>query len=402
MIKFGRYTASDLIKKFSSPLYVYQEKILQENCQKIRKLALAEDFVIHYAAKANTNIALLQIIRKAGLGVEAISPSEVLQAELAGFCLQDILYSSNNISRETLTWIIQKDLNLCLDSLCQLANYWALGGKKPVCIRVNPVLGAGHHNRVVTAGKVKFGIDLTQVEQAFQLANEQNKIINGLSIHIGSLFLETDIFHQAVENLLVIADKYQTVNYVDFGGGFGIAYREKEQDFPIDNYTQQFQKTLLQWRKKNKRNVTFGIQPGRYVVGNSGVCLTQVQSIKQNRGISFIGVDLGFNFLLRPEFYGAYHKIEHSVPTTSNQKKFTIVGNVCESGDILGKNRLLPQDTEIGDILIVRDTGAYGFSMASNYNSMLRPAEVLITASGQAKLIRKRESFSDIVKNQLF
>lgn len=399
--EFGNYNAAELLKEFGSPLYVYKEKNLRENCQKMWQLSPSTDFMIHYAIKANSNVALLKIIREEGLHAEVISPFEAMQVELAGFKKEQIFYSSNNISLKTMSWVIQKGFFLCVDSLCQLERYCQLGGENPVCLRINPAMGAGHHNRVITAGKVKFGVDLSQINKAFALASSYKKTIRGLNIHIGSLFLESSIFHQGVEELLEIAINYPTIDYIDFGGGFGIAYQEQEQDFSITNYVALFQKTLAKWRTKNNRKVTFGVQPGRYIVGNTGVCLAQVQSIKKNRGIDFIGVDLGFNFLLRPEFYGAYHKIEHSNKQGA-QKKYTIVGNICESGDILGKDRWLPKDTAIGDTLIIKDTGAYGFSMASNYNSMPRPAEVLITTTGEAKLIRQRENFADIMRNQFF
>ena len=400
----GEYSARELLAKFGSPLYVYNEKILRNNCKNIQKLIPNKNsntLVIYYAIKANTNIALLKIVQSEGLGAEVISPFEVTQAELAGFEKQDIFYSSNNISKEDMQRVIKQGIFVCIDSLCQLERYWQLGGKQSLCLRINPSIGVGHHDRVVTAGKVKFGVELLQVAEAFDLAKKYSRKINGLNIHIGSLFLDPGLFHQAVEELLQLAENYPSVDYIDFGGGFGIAYQEDEQDFPIRNYAREFQDTLTNWSTKNGRKVTFGIQPGRYIVANAGVCLTQVQSIKNNQGIDFIGVDLGFNFLLRPEFYGAYHKIQHT-SKEGKEKKWTIVGNICEAGDVLGKDRLLPKDTAIDDILLIRDTGAYGFSMASNYNSMPRPAEVLITSVGKAELIRERESFSDIIRSQRF
>ena len=395
-------SSAELVKKFGSPLYIYCEKTLRQNCQKIKKFSFDENFSIHYAMKANSNIALLKIIRQEGLQVEAITPFEAMQAELAGFSRQNILYSSNNISIEDMEWVIQKGYFLCLDAICQLERYWQLGGKEPVCIRFNPTVGAGHHTRVITAGKVKFGIDFSQVSNAFQLAKKYQKTIRGFNIHIGSLFLETDVFHHCVKELLKLAEHYPSIDYLDFGGGFGVAYNENETGFPIDNYARKFAKTLTNWQNKRNKNINFGIQPGRYIVATAGVCLGKIQSIKHNQGIDFVGMDLGFNFLLRPEFYGAYHKIEHSQKDIKEQKKFTIVGNVCESGDILGKDRMLPIDTAIGDILIIKDTGAYGFSMSSNYNSMPRPAEVLITTNKEVKLIRQREKLSNLLDNQIY
>ena len=382
-------------------MYIYGEKILRENCKEIKKLCSLEKFHIHYAVKANSNIALLKIIRSEGLQAEVISIPELKLAQMAGWKKKEILFSGNNITEEDLNWLVQNQFFICLDSLCQLETYFALGGDN-ACIRINPLKGEGHHERVITAGKVKFGIDLPQVAAAFELATQKKKKITGINAHIGSLFLESSPFQKAVELLLQIAERYPSVEYIDFGGGFGIAYKESEEDFSISNYAKKFTAILTEWLAKTKREVSFGIQPGRYIVAHAGLCLAKVQSIKNNQGINFLGTDLGFNFLLRPEFYGAYHKILHCSNPSKNTKKFTVTGNICESGDILGKDRNLPEDTKVGDLLAILDTGAYGFSMASNYNSMFRPAEVLLDLKGEAKLIRKRESFADLTNNQIF
>ena len=400
--QLGGHNSVELIREFGSPLYVYCEKTLRKNCQKIKKFSFTENFFIHYAMKANSNIALLKIIREEGLKVEAISPFEVASAELAGFSKENILYSSNNITIQDMKWVIDKGYFICLDAVCQLQRYWQLGGRKPVCIRLNPMLGAGHHNRVITAGKVKFGIDFSQVSAAFKLAKKYQGTIRGFNIHIGSLFLQPDTFHHSVKELLKLAENYPSINYLDFGGGFGVAYHEKEVDFPIDSYAEKLSKTLNSWKKKQKREIQFSIQPGRYIVATAGICLAEVQSIKKNQRINFVGVDLGFNFLLRPEFYSAYHKIIPTQKKGKRKTKITVVGNICESGDILGKDRMLPSDISIGDILAIQDTGAYGFSMASNYNSMPRPAEILITTKNKVKLIRQREKLSDLLANQIF
>ena len=402
---FGKYSAIELVKKFSSPLYVYDEKVLRKSCQKIKQLCNLKNFQIHYAVKANSNIALLKIIRSEGLQAEVISIPELKLAQMAGWKKEEILFSGNNITEEDLNWLVQNQFFICLDSLCQLETYFALGGDN-ACIRINAIKGEGHHRRVVTAGRVKFGIDLSQVGKAFELAIEKNKKIVGINSHIGSLFLEHILFQEAALLLLKIAERYPSVEYIDFGGGFGIAYKEDEKDFPIEKYSKKFTDMLENWtektQKKTKEKVIFAVQPGRYIMGHAGFCLAKVNSIKNNQGIDFLGTDLGFNFLLRPEFYGAYHKIFHCSNPSKNTKKFTVTGNICESGDVLGKDRNLPEDTKVGDLLAILDTGAYGFSMASNYNSMFRPAEVLLDLKGEAKLIRKRESLSDLTENQIF
>ena len=209
---FGKYSAIELVKKFSSPLYVYDEKVLRKSCQKIKQLCNLKNFQIHYAVKANSNIALLKIIRSEGLQAEVISIPELKLAQMAGWKKEEILFSGNNITEEDLNWLVQNQFFICLDSLCQLETYFALGGDN-ACIRINAIKGEGHHRRVVTAGRVKFGIDLSQVGKAFELAIEKNKKIVGINSHIGSLFLEHILFQEAALLLLKIAERYPSVEY---------------------------------------------------------------------------------------------------------------------------------------------------------------------------------------------
>ena len=282
---FGKYSAIELVKKFSSPLYVYDEKVLRKSCQKIKQLCNLKNFQIHYAVKANSNIALLKIIRSEGLQAEVISIPELKLAQMAGWKKEEILFSGNNITEEDLNWLVQNQFFICLDSLCQLETYFALGGDN-ACIRINAIKGEGHHRRVVTAGRVKFGIDLSQVGKAFELAIEKNKKIVGINSHIGSLFLEHILFQEAALLLLKIAERYPSVEYIDFGGGFGIAYKEDEKDFPIEKYSKKFTDMLENWtektQKKTKEKVIFAVQPGRYIMGHAGFCLAKVNSIKNN------------------------------------------------------------------------------------------------------------------------
>ena len=237
---FAKKYVSELVEKFSSPLYVYSEMILRESCQKIKQLCPLKNFQVHYAVKANSNIALLKIIRSEGLQAEVISIPELKLAQMAGWKKKEILFSGNNITEEDLYFLIQNQFFVCLDSLCQfIETYFKLGGDN-ACIRINPIKGEGHHRRVVTAGKVKFGIDLPQVGKAFELATQKKKKITGINSHIGSLFLDSAPYQVLL--LLKIAEKYPSVEYIDFGGGFGIAYKEDEKDFPIEKYQKNSQR----------------------------------------------------------------------------------------------------------------------------------------------------------------
>lgn len=402
-VYFGSISARELVERFGSPLYIYEESVLRDRCRKVKGLCELENFHISYSAKANSSIALMRIIREEGLAVDAMSAGEIYLEKQAGFTPNQILFLSNNVSEEDFKTIVRQGVKVCVDSISQLERYCKIRPDSEVYIRLNPGVGDGHSEKVITAGKVKFGIEFDMIDAAVGKADEYGCKITGFTIHIGSLFLSPEIFHQSVEKLLNIAEKYPDIQYIDFGGGIGIPYdRENEKDFPFEEYSKTFTETLQKWQENTGRTVTFAIQPGRYVVAEAGSCLTTVQSIKKNQGIKFIGTDLGFNMLLRPEFYGSYHEIRHAEKTSKETEPADVVGNVCESGDTLGKARSLPSNTEVGDILLIRDTGAYGYSMASNYNGMPRPAEVLIPLNGRPRLVRQRETINDLVRNQVY
>ena len=400
---FGSSTASKLVALYGSPLYVYDENVLRESCKQIKHFLQVPNLSIYYSAKANTNIALLKIIREEGLNVDAMTINEIYLELLAGFDTKQMMFLSNNVSKSDFVKVNEMDIYVCVDSISQLERYFQSGGEKPVCLRINTGKGVGHHQKVVTAGAVKFGIDLKLVDNAFSIAKAYHRKINGFNSHIGSSFLNYETFHQSVVKLLDLASKYSDVDYIDFGGGFGIVYNEAtEKPFPINDYVSILKQTLLGWEKKFNRKATYAIQPGRSVVAKCGYAITTVQSIKSNAGINFVGTDLGFNLFLRPEFYGTYHKVSYANESSAPLKKFTITGNVCEAGDILGKDRLLPENIKEGDCLVVHDAGAYSSCMASNYNSILKPAEILICKDGDSKLIRKRDTLDTLTRNQIF
>ena len=399
---FGDYSANDLIKKFGSPLYVYDEITLRKRCRDVMSICSLPNFKVYYSAKANTAIALLKIIKGEGLNVDAMTTGEIYQEKLAGFTAKEILFLSNNVNKNDFKEVIDQGIKVCIDSLDQLETYCKLCSKQKIYIRINPGEGLGHHEKVITAGKVKFGINPAEISEAIKIAEAYSNQIAGLQIHIGSLFLEKEFYLKVIGELLDLARLYPGIDYIDFGGGLGIPYdRKKESPFPLESFSQTLTSDLNRWMDETGRNPTFAIEPGRFLVAESGACLTEVHSTKVNCGIRFVGTDLGFNFFPRPELYGAYHEIIHATKDSHEQEKVTIVGNVCESGDYLGRDRILPKVRK-GDILLVRDTGAYSFSMASNYNSMSRPIELLLQADGRVKLIRKRETHKDLIRNQIY
>ncbi len=403
-VSFSGIPATKLAEDFGTPLYVYDEKTIRKNCQTLKSMVDLPNFEVFYSAKANTNIALLKIIKSEGLKIDAMSLGELALEKEAGFDNSEILFLGNNLKESDIEAVTKEGITCCLDSLDQVERFCNVAPNSEFYIRLNPGVGtgAGHHEKVVTAGKVKFGIDLSLLDDSIELAKTKGCKVTGFMVHIGSLFLDSTPYLNAIEQLLEIAKGYPEIEYIDFGGGIGVAYdRATEQPFPFADFSAKFTTLLKNWSTETGRTPTFAMEPGRFVVAESGVCLTQVQSVKTNSGVNFAGTNLGFNFLLRPEFYQAYHEIVKATGLEGAKVTYNVTGNVCESGDNLGKDRELAE-CKVGDLLIVRDTGAYGFAMASNYNSMCRPAEVLITAEGEAKLIRRREEISDLLKTQVY
>jgi diaminopimelate decarboxylase len=395
----------ELLKQYGSPLYVYNEAILRERCKEMAGFISGLKFQANYSIKANSNLELLKIIENEGLYVDAMSPGEIHVLLTAGFSPEKILYIGNNVSKEEMSFAIDRGVDVSIDSISQLVQYGEINPGGRVAIRFNPGVGAGHHEKVVTAGKkTKFGVNIEYINEVKDILKKYNLKLIGINQHIGSLFMEGQAYLSGAKALLSIAEHFDELEFIDLGGGFGIPYRKQEGQtrLELQEFGRVVSQLLLEWKNKFKRKVTFKIEPGRFIVAECGVLLGTVHVIKQNSDIKFAGTDIGFNVLARPVMYDSYHEIEvykaGNIEDNIEQEIVTIVGNICESGDIIAKDRVLPPITE-GDILGVMDAGAYGYSMSSNYNNRLRPAEILIRMDGSVQLIRRRDTIEDLMRN---
>lgn len=400
---FGQSSPTELLARFGSPLYVYNESILRARCREMQQLVDYANFTANYSIKANSNLTLLKIARDEGLYADAMSPGEILFLEMAGFKPEQMFFVPNNVSREEMQFAIDRKVLTSLDSLAQLEQYGRLDPGGRVAIRLNPGVGAGHHEKVVTAGKkTKFGISMDQLPAVQETLRRYDLRLVGVNQHIGSLFMEPKPYLDAARHFLSLAVQFPDLELIDFGGGFGIPYHKLEGQARLDLATLCTELTALihDFVARYGRAVQFKSEPGRYIVAESGVLLSPVHAIKRNDEIMYAGTDLGFNILARPVMYDSWHDIEvfreGRLLTSANPQPITIVGNICESGDIIARNRLLPP-LQAGDILAVLDAGAYGYAMASTYNNRLRPAEVLVDQQGEARLIRRRETFADLL-----
>ena len=383
MTKLGTAERARLLsvaKKFGTPLYVYDAQTITAQCEKLKRNF--PDTVFHYAMKANSNPEILKIIKKAGCGVEAVSLGELRLAMQIGFKPAHISFTCSNLTEAELIEAGKSGALAHLDSLHQL-EVW---GKKKlgstVSLRLNQGIGAGHHAHVITGGpESKFGISVRDIAKAKALAKKYGLVITGIQQHIGSNVLDIKIFEKAVRTLLATAKTFPDITHIDFGGGIGVAYTPGTPSLPLGELGKRVRTLTRAFEKEVGREVHFSMEPGRFLVAEAGTLLVSVVDMKTTEKHFFIGVNSGFNQLIRPAMYGSYHPIENLTRARGQRKVVTVAGNVCESGDIFATKRamVVPQ---IGDTLAILIAGAYGFSMASNYNLRKLPKEVLLTSSG--------------------
>ena len=401
---FGNTDPVQLTEKFGTPLYVYNENILRERCRDMKGLISYKNFSVNFSPKANGNLELIKIIRSEGLKVDAMSPGEIYVNMLAGYKPDEILYISNNVSEDEFRYAIHAGVKISVDSISQLELLGRINPGSKVAFRLNPGVGAGHHEKVVTAGqKTKFGIELSSIPEVKRIAAEYSLRIIGINQHIGSLFMEGDAYLQSTGNILTVAKQFEDLEFIDLGGGFGIPYRKQANQprLNLKDLGDKLSAVIHSFVREYGKEIEFKIEPGRYIVAESGILLGKVNAVKKNYKTKYIGTDLGFNVLVRPVMYDSHHDIEvyrKSGTPSLKEEPVTIVGNICETGDIIAKERKLPEIFE-EDILGVLDSGAYGYSMSSNYNNRLRPIEILIEENGSPRIIRKRDTLEDLVSN---
>lgn len=404
-----------IASEYGTPLYVYNERILRDRMEKVAKVITKYPYTANYSVKANSNIHILRLAMQEGINCDAMSVGEIQMLLRAGFPTDRIFFVPNNVSDE-LVFAVKHGIMTSLDSLAQLELYGQIccdlelpNEKRKCAVRINPGVGAGHCEKVITGGKkTKFGIAEEDIPNIFEIAKTYSLKIVGINQHIGSLFMDPQPYLDAVTNLLRIALGFEKLEFIDFGGGYGVPYHklDDEKDFPMEEFKSRLEPILDDFASKYGKVPLFKSEPGRYCVAEGGVILGRVQAVKQNSGKTFVGTDVGMNVLVRPSMYGSWHDIEiirngnvvlregeHAEPFFEQ----TVTGNICESGDILAKDRMLPK-TVRGDLVCVLDAGAYGWSMCSTYNSRPRPAEILICKDSSIKLIRRRETIDDLMK----
>jgi diaminopimelate decarboxylase len=412
-LHIGNLSASEIANRYGTPLYVYDAALIRRQIERVKHAFAALPFRPFYAMKANGAMAILDLVRGAGFGCDAVSPGETYIARQAGFTPDNIWFTCSNVSDDDLRAIGDERIVINVNSMSEIDRILALDLANPIALRVNTDIGAGHHVDVVTAGGgVKFGIDLAEIESARMVVEDSGRKVVGLHAHIGSGIDSIAPLIESARRLLDLSTDFPNLRWLNFGGGISVPYEPGAPEFPIGDYGAEL--TRIADRLLRARDLTAILEPGRYLVAESGTLLSRVTSRRLSGGQNWIGVDTGFNHLVRPSKYGAYHHIVNGTSGSAASLRQTfdvsqmhdevvVAGNLCESGDVFTRNeagnvitRRIDR-TNTGDLLAFCDAGAYGFSMASLYNARLLPPEVMVDG-GDVRLIRERQTYEDLMK----
>lgn len=396
--------ASILLKiaaEFGAPVYVYNEATMQNQYYQLKKAFEKCNVKIYYAAKALTNINVLRVFKQLGAGLDTVSIQEVMLGIKAGFEPHEILFTPNCVSLEEINMAVELGVKINIDNISILEQFGnKYGNTVPVCIRFNPHIMAGGNYKIST-GHIdsKFGISIHQLRHVERLIKSLDIVAEGIHMHTGSDILDVDVFLTGAEILFDIALQFPNLKYIDFGSGFKVAYKPNDVTTDIAMLGEKLTKRYEAFCKEYGREIEIHFEPGKYLVSEAGSYIAQVNVIKQTTATVFAGLDTGANHLIRPMLYDAYHHITNISNPMGIKRIYTIVGYICET-DTFAWDRPLPEIKE-GDLLCFHNAGAYGFMMASNYNSRFRPAEVLYKTDGTYQLIRRRETIEDLLSTQL-
>ena len=390
----------DVASEYGNPVYVYDsEKIASQYQRLMNAFSSVGDLRINYATKALSNISILKLMKQLGSGLDTVSIQEVQLGLAAGFEPQAIIYTPNGVSLKEIEAVAKMGVQINIDNLSLLEQFGTRHPKTPVCIRINPhVMAGGNSNISVGHIDSKFGISIHQIPHLLRIVENTAMNINGIHMHTGSDILDIDVFLHAAEILFDTAKHFKNLEFLDFGSGFKVPYHENDIETNIEELGEKLSKRFIAFCQEYGSDLQLIFEPGKYLVSQAGHFVTQVNVVKQTTSTVFAQVDSGFNHLIRPMLYGSHHHIENLSDPNGKERFYSVVGYICET-DTFGSNRKIAEITE-GDLLVFRNSGAYCFSMASNYNSRYRPAEVL-WHEGKAHLIRKRETFDDILHNQV-
>ena len=389
-----------IAEQYGCPTYVYDGNTIESQFERLQNAFKGvKQLKINYAAKALTNISILKLLKNKGSGLDTVSLQEVLLGLEAGFSPDDIMFTPNGVSMDEIEDVAALGVHINIDNLSILEQFGTKHPTTPVCIRINPhVMAGGNSNISVGHIDSKFGISVHQIPHILRIIENTKMTVNGIHMHTGSDILDIEVFLYAAEILFETAKHFKKLDFIDFGSGFKVPYKEGDLETDIEELGEKLTQTFNAFCKEYGKELTLVFEPGKFLVSQSGFFIAKVNVVKQTTSTVFAGVDTGFNHLIRPMFYNSYHHITNISNIDGKQRFYSVVGYICET-DTFASNRKIAEINE-GDILCFHNAGAYCFSMTSNYNSRFKPAEVLVY-NGQVHLIRKRETFKDLLHNQI-
>lgn len=390
----------NIAQQVGSPTYIYDSAKIQQQFERLQNAFQGvKNLRINYACKALSNISVLSFMKSLGSGLDTVSIQEVKLGIKAGFEPKEIIFTPNGVSLKEIEIVAQMGAQINIDNLSILEQFGTKHPEVPVCIRINPhVMAGGNSNISVGHIDSKFGISIHQIPHVLRIVENTNMTINGVHMHTGSDILDIEVFLYAAEILFDTALKFKNLEFLDFGSGFKVPYHESDIETNIEELGEKLTERFHRFCTTYGSNLELAFEPGKFLVSEAGYFLTKVNAVKQTTSTVFAQVDSGFNHLIRPMLYGSHHEIRNVSNPNGKERFYTVVGYICET-DTFGNNRKIAEITE-EDLLVFKNTGAYCFTMASNYNSRYRPTEVL-WHNNNALVIRKRETFEDLIHNQI-
>lgn len=394
------FKLTDLAAEFGTPLYLYDGNIIEEKVKRLKNAFSEINMKIKYACKANTNISVLKLMKNLGVELDVVSPQELQLGLIAGFSPENITFTSSGVGFEEIEESVENGVIVNIDNLPTLEKFGIkYGSTQPVLIRIRPNVEGGGNQKISTGHKdSKFGIAIEQVEQILALQKKYNLNILGIHQHTGSDIKDGSTFVEVANVVFEFAKSFKGLKYIDLGGGFKVPYKKGDHETDMEDLGVKLSAAFQNFCKDYGADLELWFEPGKYLVSECGILLASTNVVKENPGKTLIGLNTGLNHLIRPMMYDAYHKVVNISNTSDSKQKYNVVGYICETDDI-AKDRSLSEAKD-GDIFAILNAGAYGFTMASNYNSRLKPAEVLIYKN-QKHLIRERQTLQDIINKQI-
>ena len=390
----------DIANEFGTPVYVYHAERIADQYKKLQKAFKNSNARFFYACKSLTNINILKYVQSIGANLDCVSVNEVRLGLMAGFDKQNILYTPNCVDFDEIVEVKELGVNINIDNISILEQFGnKYGNSYPVCIRLNPHIMAGGNYKIST-GHIdsKFGISIHQLRHIERIVKTTNLNVTGIHMHTGSEIKDIRVFLEGLEVMFNTASHFPNLEFIDLGSGFKVPYQAGDTETDITTLGEKVALAFADFEKETGKKLQVWFEPGKYLVSQAGYFIVKANVIKQTPAAVFVGVNSGFNHLIRPMMYDSYHHIENISNPTGAERIYNVVGNICET-DTFAWDRKLHEVRE-GDLLVFYNAGAYGFEMSSNFNSRLKPAEVMLI-NGKAKLIRKRDVFEDLLRNQL-